>query len=80
MTTLTPQSNRPERLVELIREIDQPFTMGTLIGAAERDRIAVSHVLEWLRDAEHRGVVHDTGARRGSPTALRGSRLYRSAS
>ena len=79
MTTLAPPGGGSDRLVEIVRSLEQPFTVGTLVRAAERDRVAVSHVLEWLRDAEERGVVHDTGRRRGSPTALRGARLYRSA-
>lgn len=65
-------------MVDLVRSVEQPFTVGTLVRAAERDGVAVSHVLTWLRDAERHGVVRDTGARRGSRTALRGSRLYRS--
>jgi hypothetical protein len=63
-------------MVQLARAVDQPFTVGTLVGAAERDGVAISHALGWLRDAERSGLVADTGARRGSQTALRGSRLY----
>jgi hypothetical protein len=69
----------PDRMADLVRAVEQPFTMGTLLRAAERDGVAVSRALEWLRDAERTGTVHDTGERRGSRTALRGSRLYRSA-
>ena len=65
------------RLAELSRAVDQPFTVGTLVRAAERDGLAVSSVMPWLRDAERDGLVDDTGQRRGSRTALRGSRLLR---
>jgi hypothetical protein len=68
-----------DRMTDLVLAVEQPFTVGTLVRAAERDGVAISHVLQWLRDAERSGAVRDTGARRGSRTALRGSRLYRSA-
>ena len=68
---------RADRVATLARSIEQPFTVGTLVRAAERDRVAISRVLAWMREAEHRGDISDTGARRGSGTALRGSRLYR---
>jgi hypothetical protein len=66
-------------MTALARGIAQPFTVGTLVGAAERDGVAVSGVLAWLREAERRGEVCATGGRRSSRTALRGARLYRSA-
>ena len=78
MATLTPPKSSG-RLAELARKVEQPFTVGTLVRAAERDGVAISSVLTWLRQAERDGLVDDTGRRRGSATALRGSRLYTSA-
>lgn len=66
----------PSRMLDLVRSIEQPFTVGTLVRAAERDGVPVSQALRWLRDAQG-GSVADTGERRGSKTALRGARLYR---
>jgi hypothetical protein len=63
-------------MLDLVRSVDQPFTVGTLVRAAERDGVAVSAALRWLRDAQG-SVVTDTGARRASANALRGARLYR---
>lgn len=64
------------RMQDLVRAIEQPFTVGTLVRAAERDGIPVSQALRWLRDAQGTSVT-DTGARRASKNALRGARLYR---
>ena len=64
------------RMLDLVRSVDQPFTVGTLVRAAERDGVSVAAALTWLRDAEG-GAVTDTGARRASANALRGARLYR---
>ena len=64
------------RMMDLVRSVDQPFTVGTLLRAAERDGVSVAAALTWLRDAEG-GAVTDTGARRASANALRGARLYR---
>ena len=64
------------RMLDLVRSVDQPFTVGTLVRAAERDGVSVAAALSWLRDAEG-GAVTDTGARRASANALRGARLYR---
>jgi hypothetical protein len=69
----TLESNR---MLDLVRSVDQPFTVGTLVGAAERDGVSVAAALTWLRDAQG-GEVTDTGARRASANALRGARLYR---
>ncbi len=71
MTTATQ-----DRMLALVRSVDQPFTVGTLVGAAERDGVSVAATLHWLRDAQG-SVVNDTGARRASANALRGARLYR---
>jgi hypothetical protein len=62
-------------MLDLVRSIEQPFTVGTLVRAAERDGIPVSQALRWLRDAEG-AHVRDTGRRRASENALRGARLY----
>ena len=64
------------RMMDLVRSVDQPFTVGTLVGAAERDGVSVAAVLTWLRDAQGQAVT-DTGVRRASANALRGARLYR---
>jgi hypothetical protein len=66
----------PERMLDLVRSVDQPFTVGTLVRAAERDGVSVAGALQWLREAQG-SVVSDTGARRASGNALRGARLYR---
>lgn len=71
--TTTRETNR---MLDLVRSVDQPFTVGTLLRAAERDGVSVAAALSWLRDAEG-GAVTDTGARRASANALRGARLYR---
>ena len=65
-----------KHMLDLVRSVDQPFTVGTLVRAAERDGVSVAAALTWLRDAEG-GAVTDTGARRASANALRGARLYR---
>jgi hypothetical protein len=63
-------------ILGVVRGIEQPFTVGTLVRATEREGVPVSQALRWLRDAL--GVsVTDTGARRHSANALRGARLYR---
>ena len=69
----TLESNR---MLDLVRSVDQPFTVGTLVRAAERDGVSVAAALSWLREAQG-GAVTDTGARRASANALRGARLYR---
>ena len=52
MPALAPaREPRPDRVAELARSIEQPFTVGTLLRAAERDHHMVSHVLTWLREA-----------------------------
>jgi len=63
-------------MLDLVRSVDQPFTVGTLVRAAERDGVSVAAALTWLRDAQGRDVS-DTGTRRASHNALRGARLYR---
>jgi hypothetical protein len=65
---------RPE---ELAAQLKQPFTFDSLVRAAERQHVRVADLMAWLRDAERRSIVQDTGERRGSSNALRGSRLYR---
>ena len=65
-----------QRMLDLVRSVDQPFTVGTLLRAVERDGVSVTAALRWLHDAQG-GVVTDTGARRASANALRGARLYR---
>ena len=65
-----------KHMLDLVRSVDQPFTVGTLLRAAERDGVSVAAALRWLRAAEG-GDVTDTGARRASANALRGARLYR---
>jgi hypothetical protein len=69
----TLESNR---MLDLVRSVDQPFTVGTLVRAAERDGVSVAAALSWLREAQGSAVT-DTGARRASANALRGARLYR---
>jgi hypothetical protein len=71
-----PPVATPQRMVELLRTLEQPFTVGTLVRAVERSGIPVSEALRWLRGAQGT-VVTDTGARRASGNALRGARLYR---
>jgi hypothetical protein len=63
-------------MLDLVRSVEQPFTVGTLVRAAERDGVPVATALTWLREAQG-DVVTDTGARRASANALRGARLYR---
>jgi len=63
-------------MLDLVRSVEQPFTVGTMVGAAEREGLSVAGALTWLRHAEG-GLVTDTGARRASENALRGARLYR---
>ena len=75
MATIAPEKS-PDRVLELARSVRQPFTVGTLVGASERGGVPISQTLLWLREAEQTGAVRDTGERRGSHTALRGSRLY----
>ena len=65
----------PSRMLDMVRAIEQPFTVGTLVRAAERDGVPVSQALRWLRDAQDH-LVTDTGRRRASSNALRGARLY----
>lgn len=65
----------PSRMLDLVRSIEQPFTVGTLVRAAERDGVSVSQALRWLRDAQGANIT-DTGERRASKNALRGARLY----
>ena len=65
-----------KHMLDLVRSVDQPFTVGTLVRAAERDGASVAAALAWLREAEGDAVT-DTGARRASANALRGARLYR---
>jgi hypothetical protein len=66
----------PQRMLELLRTVEQPFTVGTFVRAVERDGISVSAALRWLREAQGT-LVTDTGDRRASANALRGARLYR---
>ena len=63
-------------MLELCKALEQPFTIGTMVRAAERDGILVSRALRWLREAEGT-VVTDIGTRQLSANALRGARLYR---
>jgi hypothetical protein len=63
-------------MLDLVRAIEQPFTVGTLVRAAERDGVPVSQALRWLRESQG-SLVQDTGRRRMSDNALRGARLYR---
>jgi hypothetical protein len=63
-------------MLNLVRSVEQPFTVGTLVRAVERDGVNVSAALRWLRESQGT-LVTDTGARRASATALRGARLYR---
>jgi hypothetical protein len=65
----------PSRMLDLVRSIEQPFTVGTLVRAAERDGVSISQALRWLRDAQETSVSA-TGERRASKNALRGARLY----
>lgn len=65
-----------KRMLDLVRSVDQPFTVGTMVRAAERDGMSVAAALVWLREAQGSAVT-DTGARRASANALRGARLYR---
>jgi hypothetical protein len=65
-----------KHMLDLVRSVDQPFTVGTLLRAVERDGASVAAALAWLREAEGDAVT-DTGARRASANALRGARLYR---
>ena len=65
-----------KHMLDLVRSVDQPFTVGTLVRAAERDGVSVAAALTWLREAQG-GAVTDTGVRRASANALRGARLYR---
>jgi hypothetical protein len=75
-TTVNHHPISKERMLDLVRSVEQPFTMGTLVRAAERDGVSVAGALEWLR-AEQGRAVTDTGTRRASANALRGARLYR---
>ena len=69
----TPEN---KHMLDLVRSVDQPFTVGTMLRAVERDGASVAAALTWLREAQG-GAVTDTGARRASANALRGARLYR---
>ncbi len=69
-----PKAATPE---EIAAQLEQPFTFDTLVRAAERQRVRVSELMPWLHEATERAIVQDTGFRRGSSNALRGSRLYR---
>lgn len=62
---------------DLAAQLEQPFTFDTLVRAAERQSVRVSDLMPWLHEATESSIVMDTGARRGSQNALRGSRLYR---
>jgi hypothetical protein len=64
-----------QRLLDLARGVEQPFTVGTFVRAVERDGVPVSQALSWLRSAEG-SLVTATGERRASSNALRGARLY----
>ena len=75
-TTLASPPNPTEHMLDLVRSVEQPFTMGTLVRAAERDGVKVSSALRWLRESQGT-LVTDTGTRRASANALRGARLYR---
>jgi len=74
MATATPAVPSVEQLAE---QLVQPFTFDMLVRAAEVRRLPVSDLMGLLREAERDAVVVDTGARRTSPNALRGARLYR---
>jgi hypothetical protein len=76
MSTTLDRKPTSEHMLDLVRSVDQPFTMGTLVRAAERDGVSVAAALRWLRDAQG-STVSDTGVRRASRNALRGARLYR---
>ena len=76
MSTTLENPAATEHMLDLVRSVDQPFTVGTLVRAAERDGVKVSAALRWLRDSQGT-LVTDTGARRASVNALRGARLYR---
>ena len=65
-----------KHMLDLVRSVDQPFTMGTMLRAVERDGASVAAALVWLREAQGDAVT-DTGVRRASANALRGARLYR---
>ncbi len=69
MPAVTPQ--------EIAARLEQPFTFDTLVRAAERQSVRVSELMPCLQEATERALVQDTGTRRGSSNALRGSRLYR---
>ena len=75
-TLATTAAMSQQRMLDLVRSVEQPFTVGTLVRAAERDGLPVAAALRWLREAQGT-VVSDTGARRASESALRGARLYR---
>ena len=62
---------------DLAATLEQPFTFDTLVRAAERQSVRVSDLMPWLHEATETSIIEDTGARRGSHNALRGSRLYR---
>ena len=65
-----------KHMLDLVRSVDQPFTVGTMLRAVERDGASVAAALAWLREAQGDSVT-DTGDRRASVNALRGARLYR---
>lgn len=65
-----------QHMLDLVRSVDQPFTIGTMLRAVERDGASVAAAMAWLREAQG-GSVTDTGDRRASANALRGARLYR---
>lgn len=71
---IAPKAVTPE---EIAAQLEQPFTFDTLVRAAERQSVRVSDLMPWLHEATESAIVTDTGARRGSSNALRGSRLYR---
>ena len=65
-------------MLDLVRSVDQPFTVGTLVRAAERDGVSVSAALRWLRDAEGDAVDRHRrrAARRPTPCAAHGCTAY----
>lgn len=65
-----------KHMLDLVRSVDQPFTIGTMLRAVERDGASVAAAMAWLREAQGDDVT-DTGVRRASANALRGARLYR---
>jgi hypothetical protein len=63
----TPEN---KHMLDLVRSVDQPFTVGTMLRAVERDGASVAAALAWLRDAQGDSVT-DTGDRRASRSQAR---------